>query len=214
LRLIKNLNGNGIADTCGGRKAGDGKCEQACGADASCDEKHPGDYCGTNGICTDDCHCCEASDSDGGRNYTVKGTTTAIYGGSCQSFNDTCVLEFGKVYLEEYFISNRGINFELYDCSQRTDGLVHCVDGRCGCLYDSDCPTNEKNIVGRCCSPSGTWCPTGPYDYQCHYKEYCDSPSDCRNGYCCSTDIFITPGVCYQNGTIKSKDGKSYLCDP
>jgi len=203
---------SGIADLCPGNTAGDGKCEQACGADASCDEKDTGDTCGTNGRCASYCLCCEGSDSDGGKVYTVKGTTSGYYQGSCQSFNDTCVWELGKLYLQEYFISDRRINSELYDCSQRTDGSIRCIDGRCGCMYDSDCPPNDKNIVGRCCSPSGTGCPNRQYDYTCKYKESCGDRFDCIENYCCSAEIGITPGVCEPLSTVKTLTSKSYLC--
>jgi len=192
---------SGIADLCPGNTAGDGKCEQACGADASCDEKDTGDTCGTNGRCASYCLCCEGSDSDGGKVYTVKGTTSGYYQGSCQSFNDTCVWELGKLYLQEYFISDRRINSELYDCSQRTDGSIRCIDGKCGCMYDSDCPS----IAGRKGTCVNNICQWGP----------CKENSDCDPGYCCEAkvgSITINPPYgCVSQGTIK--DNK-YLCDP
>jgi hypothetical protein len=136
----------------------------------------------------------------------VKGTTSGYYQESCQSFNDTCVWELGKVYLQEYFISDRRINSELYDCSQRTDGSIRCIDGKCGCLYDSDCPSRD----GRkgTCDPTTHTCKWDP----CRYN------SDCDAGYCCEKAAYLGASItinppygCVSQGTIK--DNK-YLCDP
>jgi len=63
-------------------KTGDGKCEDVCGADPSCDEKSPGSTCKECGVCSSTCNCnsdsskCPARDTDGGINYFEKGTCT------------------------------------------------------------------------------------------------------------------------------------------
>ena len=201
MRLIKNLNGNGIADTCEGRQAGDGNCEQACGADAKCDELNTGNFCGTNGRCTTNCSCCEPSDSDGGRVYTVKGTTTGYEPQTevCLTFTDYC--KDDKI-LVEYYTTDTEYSHELYDCSQRTDGLVHCVDGRCGCLYDSDCPPGGTNnlVKGKCDSPSGTDNPdTSGYTYTCYWPA-CTKNDECVDNYCCDKDPAI-PAADQGSGT-------------
>ena len=191
-------------DFCSSSGAGDGKCEQACGADSSCDEKDTGDLCGTNGRCASYCLCCEASDSDNGINYTVKGTTSGYYQRSCESFTDTCVWELGKVYLQEYFISDRNVSSEFYDCSKRTDGLIRCVDGKCGCLYDSDCPANNS-IKGKCDSSTHT----------CYWPP-CARNDECVDNACCTADPRGPnpggTGVCVGQG-IYSNNPK-WLCDP
>jgi len=77
------------------------------------------------------------------------------------------------------------------------------VDGKCGCLYDSDCPAKDGR-KGRC-DPTTHTCEWGP----------CGENSDCDPGYCCEAkvgSITINPPYgCVVNGTIK--DNK-YLCDP
>jgi hypothetical protein len=52
-------NSTGFYVICGDETpgTGDGKCESACGADAACDEKSPGDACDSNGEGTDDGRC-------------------------------------------------------------------------------------------------------------------------------------------------------------
>jgi hypothetical protein len=141
----------------------------------------------------------------------VKGTTSGYYQGSCQSFNDTCVWELGKLYLQEYFISDRRINSELYDCSQRTDGSIRCIDGRCGCMYDSDCPPGGPNnlVKGKCDTSTHT----------CYWPP-CKYNSDCVDNYCCDKDPAIPTadqgsGTCNWGPSSSSRIYKNkYLCDP
>jgi hypothetical protein len=144
-------------DYCGSSGAGDSQCEQACGADPKCDEKNTLYDCGTNGKCTSDCTCCEASDSDGGEDYLVKGTTTGLVSSnnvlSCDTKTDYC---WDSTTLVEYYVtSDKYLNWRSYSCSLRNDGKVRCIDGRCGCLYDSDCPPGGPNnlVKGKCDSP-------------------------------------------------------------
>jgi hypothetical protein len=222
----------GIADTCPGRKAGDGKCEQACGADESCDEKDTADYCGNNGRCTSYCLCCEASDSDG-IDYLKKGTTSGpvISDGkvSCDTKQDSCI--DGKTLREYYINYLRYLVYQDYDCSRRTDGNIRCIDGKCGCLYDSDCPA-KNNVKGKCDSPDGTDNPDTPgYTYTCYWKP-CKSDDECVSGtycYCgaCSssyTSVGCSSGCCNRgyggtgigqcvsSGTIYNNQTASYLC--
>jgi hypothetical protein len=219
----KESTDNGVADTCGGRRAGDGKCEQACGADSKCDELNTGNSCGTNGRCTTNCSCCEPSDSDGGRNYTVKGTTTGYDSSTqvCLTFTDYC--KDDKI-LVEYYTTDTEYSHELYNCNQRTDGLVHCVDGRCGCTSDNDCkdangnyrydPVSHTKIVCEC--PSG--CTLTGSSYTCKPKGSCSAPEDCEDTWCCTKDLSLplecrdTTGVCVSQGNLRCNN--KYLCDP
>ena len=189
----------GIADTCPGNKAGDGKCEQACGADESCDEKDTADYCGKNGRCASYCLCCEASDSDDGKDYLKKGTTSGYYQGSCKSFTDYCSDEKTLV---EYSIWDRRVVSEYVDCSRAGINNPKCVDGHCGCLTDDDCPSKD-NRKGICRNNICEWGPCSST------KIHCDP------GYCCEAevgDITISPPYgCVQQKTIKDSQ---YLCGP
>lgn len=192
----------GVADLCPGNKAGDGACEQACGADAGCDEKFPGYYCGTNGRCTNDCLCCEASDSDNGINYNVKGITKGFNTTtqSCEEKTDYCL---GAQTLLEYYIGdNRELKASLGSCYCKNQQAGCCYDGRCvECLKDDDCPARD-NKVGRCRNNICKW-------------PACEKNKDCVDRYCCDADPAIAfadrgDGSCsYERGTIyKNK----YLC--
>jgi len=106
----------------------------------------------------------------------------------------------------------------------RNDGLIRCIDGKCGCLSDDDCkdasgkyrydPVRHTKIV--CDSPSGSYPhdPTQPYTYACKPKPSCSVAEDCADGWCCYTPEIGGDRTCQQQGTIKSYQGKSYLCDP
>jgi hypothetical protein len=88
------------------------------------------------------------------------------------------------------------------------------LDGRCGCLYDSDCPAKD-NVKGKCDSPSGTDNPdTSGYTYTCYWKP-CSKNEDCVDNSCCVTssqDSQANQGKCVGQG-IYSNNPK-WLCDP
>jgi hypothetical protein len=45
-------------------------------------------------------------------------------------------------------------------------------------------------------------------------KKSCSIPSDCEDTWCCYTTDIGGDKTCQKQGTIKSYQGKSYLCDP
>jgi len=136
----------------------------------------------------------------------VKGTTsgTVLEEGSysCQSKTDYCV--DSKTVREYYIDYLRFLVYQDHDCSN--DENKKCVDGHCGCEYDSDCPAKD-NIKGKC----------NPNTHTCEWPP-CEKNSDCVDGTCCTADPSIpaadraSTGSCqYSKGSIyKSK----YLCDP
>jgi hypothetical protein len=222
--------------------AGDFKCESACGADPRCDEKRIYDACGINGRCTDNCQCCETYDTDGGKNYLVKGTTQALSsdGSSCFSAYDDCV--FSPILIE-YYVEEIGtiLAFEIYNCSERTDGNIRCVDGHCGCLTDSDCksfdpnsycddttntcksicsePCNSdddcKGSLETACCKNGLAAYCNPNTKTCDCFTSCKANDECQSGYCCLYSISRDlPKECVPRWNIASYQGKSYLCDP
>jgi len=67
--------------------SGDGKCESACGADAACDERSPGDACGT-GTCSTNCTCVPPCTS----------------GGCCDTSTNT--LKAAGIYYSDYTCSS------------------------------------------------------------------------------------------------------------
>ncbi|MBS7631676.1 hypothetical protein KEJ47_08960 [Candidatus Bathyarchaeota archaeon] len=138
--------------------------------------------------------CCEASDSDGGINFTVKGTATGYNSttGGCDTRTDYCS---GTSTLVEYW--GRWLSASTAPFPSH---MPKCYDGRCvQCCSDADC-TSKDNRVGKCASNVCQW---GP----------CFANSDCSSGYCCEQVVgSITIGYgCVSKGTIK--DSK-YLCDP
>jgi hypothetical protein len=214
-------------DSGGNYISGDGKCELACGADPNCDEKKPGDACGNNGRCTSDCTCCEASDSDNGRDYLTGGRAQGIYckgfyqticispdpSYGCYNYDDHCL---NTTHLVEYWIYDRWVVWDYYDCSQRTDGRTKCYDeanmnGRCvECYTDSDCSQSTKgpkclsSKVCGCesdsdCKNAGITCDAKGFsnryaqcDTNTHTCTLCDAcriKDDCKDTYCCPREI-------------------------
>ncbi|MCC6019638.1 MAG: hypothetical protein LM601_11435 [Candidatus Verstraetearchaeota archaeon] len=116
---------------CGKGTKGNGKCETACGADPLCDEKGAYKSCGSNGICTDFCECCEPNDSDNGKDYFKKGTTRGLeiawfqyY--KCSTKTDYCI---NSTHLVEYYLDSYYIKNETFNC--KSLGNYDCFDGVC-----------------------------------------------------------------------------------
>jgi len=85
----------------------------------------------------------------------------------------------------------------------RNDGLIRCIDGRCGCLYDSDRPPKD-NIKGKCINNVCQWPP-------CKKKDECVNKACCTAGPSIPSADRAETGSCLSQGTIyKNK----YLCDP
>jgi hypothetical protein len=70
--------GKNPGDSCGTNRVCDNNCFCVCNTNNACYMKAVGDYCGTNGACDGDCNCCETSDSDLSYNIIVKGTATGL----------------------------------------------------------------------------------------------------------------------------------------
>lgn len=182
-------------------------CESACGANAGCDEKFPGEYCGTNGRCTYGCFCCEASDYDNGINYNVKGTATGprLEGGEyiCKTETDSCI--DSKTVKEWYIDYLRFLVYREYSCTCKNQQAGCCYDGRCvECITDGDCPA-KNNIKGKCDTSTNT----------CYWPP-CRMNEDCVAGACCVTPDQDTnvanQGKCVSQG-IYSNNPK-WLCGP
>jgi hypothetical protein len=184
---------------------------------------------------TKNCECCEIYDTDGGKNYLVKGTVQGImyFLGLCSISEDFCRINSatGEMILREYRIEDAFVAYEEYDCSQRTDGNIRCVDGHCGCLSDDDCKKFNPNSY---CDDTTKTCKIGCktdddcLEYakkncngylaicennQCICETRCWKTSQCLDNYCCRYDVDRTT-QCVGNGTIINYEGKSYLCDP
>jgi len=145
--------------------------------------------------------------------------------------------------LVEYYVDEIGkvLSYETYDCSQRTDGNIRCVDGHCGCLSDDDCKKfnpnsycdpNTKTCKAICSKPCNSdddckgsfetaCCKNGlaaycnPETKTCDCRPYCTNEKECQSGYCCLFSISKElPRECVPKWNITNYQGKSYLCDP
>ncbi|MFH0711510.1 MAG: LamG-like jellyroll fold domain-containing protein [archaeon] len=98
-----------------------------CGASASCGSCSAGYTC-TNGKCISSSEC---TDSDGGKDYYIKGTAT---GKSSISYTDSCILTT-RLY-ESFCRSNGYASRELYSCPNG------CSDGACIKKLEGSFPTD------------------------------------------------------------------------
>jgi len=134
---------------------------------------------------------------------------------TCVTYSDSC--KDDKTVVEYYIDNYRIIQNETYDCSQRTDGLVHCVDGRCGCTSDNDC-----KVAGITCDAQGypnRYAQCDLTTHTCTKCGACERKDDCKDTYCCPKEITgyveaTNDYQCTQQGRIINFQGKSYLCDP
>jgi len=163
----------------------------------------------------------------------VKGTTKALSTefSYCSIGGDYCS---SSNILVEYYVDEIGkvLLYETYDCSQRTDGNIGCVDGHCGCLSDDDC--KKFNPLSFCDDTTDTckigcrsnddcleWAKNNCKGYlakcvnnQCICEKECRGTHKCLDNYCCIYDIDQKTTQCVGNGTVINYNGKSYLCDP
>ena len=214
-KVFENSRDYGVVDTCGGRASGDGKCEAACGASISCDEKNPLDTCGTNRKCTHTCECCLLFESDGGRDYYKKGTTTGIvsiiFNGNtytnCSTVTDYCI---DDIILVEYFLSDGYIYNETYSC--RGLGSFGCYDGACvgvslSFSSSNNCPNEQVTATIRINGFTSSMQGKTAYVLNTSQISDCASLSYCLNTYkVCSCTIDST-GSCSCNFNLPSDPG-------
>ncbi|MCC5994733.1 MAG: hypothetical protein LM587_04065 [Candidatus Aenigmarchaeota archaeon] len=95
-------------------------------------------------------------------------------------------------------------------------GLQNTNTGVICCQSDSNCsgydPTTHTKYVCEC--PDSSKCNIIGSSYTCKPKGSCSAPSDCEDTWCCYTPDIGGDRTCQKQGTIKSYQGKSYLCDP
>ncbi len=141
-----------------------------------------------NNECVSESNNFQCIDSDGGKDYYVKGTVNppCAEGADCGSWIDSCN---DDNVLIEYFCDgdNYNDNFEYYECSNG------CKDGACadiGCYDDTDCGT--EGFIG------SLFC-TGDDVFQ-DYKEYtCSNPGTVSSScsYSLSSELIETcPDTC------------------
>jgi len=220
-------------DYCTGSGPGDGKCEQACGADAACDEYFPGTYLDTNGDTYGDLYCdfsclanpCNSNNEckkvSGNYQYCIYVNTGS--GGYWTWSNPSLFQEDGNPWQE---------CFDGYD--NDCDGAKDCADTYCKgvknpntnvvcCQSDDDCkdangkdrydPVSHTKIV--CDSPSGSYEPK-ENTYTCQPLRSCSKAEDCEDTWCCVTPNIdsnsANQGKCWQRGIYTNNP--KYLCDP
>jgi hypothetical protein len=211
-------------DYCGNSGSGDGKCEQACGADEACDEKYPGIFYDTNNDGYDDLYC----DSSCKAHFCNSGTEcTSMAGRTCQyywSFSSKKATWWWSttIFPEDGYPVEECFDNHDNDCN----GYKDCADSGCAgktnpntgvtcCQSDSDCPGYDPNthLKYYCeCDKSGCsiYVIENP-SYTCKTKGKCSTSSDCDSSYCCDWNYGGT-GECKGIGNITSYGGKSYLC--
>lgn len=198
----KESTASGVVDTCGGRQAGDGNCEQACGASWQCDESAPNSFYDTNGdgfvelYCSSDCiakYCSSATEcqSAGDRkcqyywegatgrwwwSFPVESDENGSPAGECKDGYDN-------------------------DCDGKRDSADPGCAGVTYCQVDADCPAlnNRKGVCK---------------DYTCDWPA-CRSNDDCVDRACCVDDPSgprPRTGICVTKGVYSGNT--KYLCDP
>jgi len=102
--------------------------------------------------CSDTSLC---TDTDGGKNHLLKGTTTV------QSESDTDVCTWGGTLIE-YYCNDNQIGGETYDCSHLGASYI-CSDGACVCSHYYACTYWERECGDDGCGGSCGTCPTFPH---------------------------------------------------
>jgi hypothetical protein len=126
-----------------------------------------GQTCGTDGICSNTVNC---TDTDGGRNYYVKGTTTGL-----DWFNhiSTGTDECNGDTLTELYCSGQLYSYEYYPCS----APMSCQDGACTNACKNLCSIGDKR-----CYSSSSYVVCGNYN-----RDTClewSSPITCGTTQC------------------------------
>jgi hypothetical protein len=200
--------------TCGGSN----RCGESVG-----DTRYLVDYSCSNENCVkvgetfiEDCRC-DASDSDGGKEYSTKGTCTdytGCLGGICQSnsYQDYCI---DSTTLREFFVSGSGDNAYCYyedkSCSDLGSGYT-CSDGKCT-TSPLTCERANPSVTISPSSQSGSAGSTLTYTVEvtnndnqaCGSSTFSLSVTTCPSEFTCSlskTSVTISPGITDSSTTI------------
>lgn len=187
---------------------GDGKCEFACGAAATCDEKDPGDDCGTCLKCSSSCQCTDyytTYDKDSTDPGTCDGADQFCSSGvGC----DNSASGDGNCEPDENYSSTADCcKSDLTACSSYGSNTTCTSDGLCHetkCGASSEC---DGDAIGACGDSEGdcdacTYSDCGAESWQC-----CDS--DCGREY---TDYGCSGGSCWGPTTGSCTDCGYYSC--
>ena len=186
---------SGVKEGCGTRYSGDGNCEQACGADAACDERAPDSYYDSDMDNYLDLYC--GSDCSAFRCNADNNCTRSPKGDMCYYYVDPSGtghwLLFGSPDQSYEAGSPWQECFDSYD--NDCDGKRDCADDRCRGVKNPEtgeicCQTNDDyqiryGVKGKCDSPYGKDNPdTKGYTYTCWWPK-CESDDDCPSGQKC-----------------------------
>jgi hypothetical protein len=91
------------------------------------------------------------TDTDGGLNYSLKGTATSTEG----SFTDVCLgtTQSGSSLLQEYTCDGENVIGVMYSCPPEKP----CVNGACGGTMDTSIEEIESNKTGYLVNSEGVW---------------------------------------------------------
>lgn len=203
-------------DKCGSSEAGDGKCEQACGADPCCDESSGGEYILTNdckGYCWDNCSFTPWSVSITASRYTL------VLGSGSVEINATANLNLPSGYSIKIYEDGN----EITSCSSspcRTSVIKNTAGTR---VYYAKIVAGSTDVTAST-SITINW-------IECNSDNNCPSGSKCYCGYCstswvnhmcgstscCNKEYEYTDsgkGVCRGMGYSFVRNNISYICAP
>jgi len=177
--------------------AGDGQCESACEADAACDEKNPGDPCGSGGTCNNNCQCIlpPAGCTIGGTSYDdgkCNPSNKCQYCDISKSTTSWSSVPSGKICANNSLVIVSDVNYCNYD--------ENCERGNCSATeWYTSC-----NGSGSCRAASDH---TASYSYTFYVSNGKVLKSDCSevqvsSSYYCETPVgtCITTSTC--NGSM------------
>lgn len=211
-----------VKDYCGSSGAGDGNCEQACGASPECDEKAPGESCGTGKKCTQFCDCVTVGTECTGLDPAICDTTAGC--GKCYNYKE--VPSGSNPYAEDCPLDSNcacGAYTCFWVCTD-PDECVECLFGGSNCNNEgvTRCPKcTDEWSCNRACSGNELPNPCVWYsdagckakcssDADCTWKNcgaytsYCDTGTGkckCRTS-CTSTQTHCKDGYCCTADTI------------
>ena len=183
---------------------------QTCKIDSQCCE---GLVCTENHVCgTPTENYCR--DSDNGRNYDVKGTTTEYYNGELTTREDYCTqgstgytTAYQQPTLVEYYCTDNGrLAYTNHICDYWCeDG--HCVTPTCEETDDGKDYETKGSVSGYMYGDYGTW------------TDECTSTDELREYYCDGYNVRETlvvcpngcrDGACQEQTCSETDDGKDY----
>jgi hypothetical protein len=214
-------------DYCPGSGPGENTCEQVCGADPTCDEYPSNSRLAQSVYCDAGCKAWVVSLSVSNTvilvpnhvtvtatsSYPVENNSYSIIILANDSVVKTCTSGTNCTY-EVLLITPGVLVFKAKIMlgsetkAETPSTTVYWVE----CINDNNCKDASGKDRYDPVSHTKIVCDTSTYT--CQPKGSCSVPEDCEDTWCCYTRQMGGDDTCQRQGTIKSYQGKSYLCDP